>query len=58
MFRKVSDDMATKYRGMLNAATMLGQAKTVIQVSPGISYKNSVACLGISNAVYNVFVPF
>ena len=32
MFRKVSDDMSTKYRAMLNATTMLGQAKTVIQV--------------------------
>jgi len=31
MFRKVSDDMAGKYRAMLNATTMLGQAKTVIQ---------------------------
>jgi len=31
MFRKVSDDMSTKYRAMLNATTMLGQAKTVIQ---------------------------
>jgi len=31
MFRKVSDDMSTKYRALLNATTMLGQAKTVIQ---------------------------
>ena len=33
MFRKVSDDMAGKYRAQLNATTMLGQAKTIIQVS-------------------------
>lgn len=31
MFRKVSDDMAGKYRAQLNATTMLGQAKTIIQ---------------------------
>eukprot|EP00088_Acartia_fossae_P064604 TRINITY_DN7956_c0_g1_i1.p1 TRINITY_DN7956_c0_g1~~TRINITY_DN7956_c0_g1_i1.p1 ORF type:complete len:398 (-),score=121.20 TRINITY_DN7956_c0_g1_i1:1292-2485(-) len=31
MFLRVSDDMATKYRALLNATTMLGQAKTVIQ---------------------------
>lgn len=31
MFRKVSDDMATKYRAQLCATTMLGQAKTIIQ---------------------------
>jgi len=31
MFRKVSDDMSGKYRALLNATTMLGQAKTVIQ---------------------------
>lgn len=31
MFLKVSDDMSTKYRALLNATTMLGQAKTVIQ---------------------------
>jgi len=31
MFLKVSDDMATKYRAQLNATTMLGQAKTVVQ---------------------------
>ena len=33
MFRKVSDDMSGKYRAQLNATTMLGQAKTIIQVS-------------------------
>jgi hypothetical protein len=32
MFLDVSDQMATKYRADLNATTMLGQAKTVIQV--------------------------
>jgi 1-pyrroline-5-carboxylate dehydrogenase len=31
MFLDVSDQMATKYRADLNATTMLGQAKTVIQ---------------------------
>jgi len=31
MFLKVSDDMAGKYRPLLNATTMLGQAKTIIQ---------------------------
>ena len=32
LFLKVSDEMAGKYRADLNATTMLGQAKTVIQV--------------------------
>ena len=32
LFLKVADDMAGKYRADLNATTMLGQAKTVIQV--------------------------
>ena len=36
MFLKVSDDMATKYRAQLNATTMLGQAKTVVQVHYGM----------------------
>merc|ERR1712141_366148 len=31
LFLKVADDMAGKYRADLNATTMLGQAKTVIQ---------------------------
>ena len=33
LFLKVADDMAGKYRADLNATTMLGQAKTVIQVN-------------------------
>ena len=32
LFLKVADEMAGKYRADLNATTMLGQAKTVIQV--------------------------
>lgn len=32
LFLKVADLMATKYRAELNATTMLGQSKTVIQV--------------------------
>ena len=32
MYLKVADEMAGKYRAELNATTMLGQAKTVIQV--------------------------
>ena len=33
LFLRVADEMAGKYRADLNATTMLGQAKTVIQVS-------------------------
>ena len=33
LFLNVADDMAGKYRADLNATTMLGQAKTVIQVN-------------------------
>ena len=33
LFLKVADEMAGKYRADLNATTMLGQAKTVIQVN-------------------------
>ena len=33
MFLKVSDQMADIYRADLNATTMLGQAKTMVQVS-------------------------
>ena len=41
LFLKVADEMAGKYRADLNATTMLGQAKTVIQVSVyDISNKN------------------
>ena len=41
LFLKVADEMAGKYRADLNATTMLGQAKTVIQVSEYyISIKN------------------
>ena len=32
LFLNVADLMATKYRADLNATTMVGQAKTVIQV--------------------------
>ena len=32
LFLKVADQMAGQYRAQLNATTMLGQAKTVIQV--------------------------
>ena len=32
MYLKVADEMAGKYRADLNASTLLGQAKTVIQV--------------------------
>ena len=32
LFLKVADEMAGQYRADLNATTMLGQAKTVIQV--------------------------
>lgn len=32
LFLKVADQMANQYRAQLNATTMLGQAKTIIQV--------------------------
>jgi 1-pyrroline-5-carboxylate dehydrogenase len=37
LFLRVADEMATVHRADLNATTMLGQAKTVIQV-----YRNAV----------------
>ena len=50
LFLKVADDMAGKYRADLNATTMLGQAKTVIQV---LIYKITAAnhkCFKINEA--------
>jgi len=37
LFLKVADQMAGQYRQDLNATTMLGQAKTVIQVRQKIN---------------------
>lgn len=55
MFLKISEDMAGKYRAQLNAATMLGQAKTVIQVKSLFSSQEIVTKMIILQFLFHCF---
>ena len=50
MFLRVADQMASTYRADLNATTMLGQAKTIIQV-PRLCDLVSTSCCCVESCV-------
>ena len=53
MFLRVADQMASTYRADLNATTMLGQAKTIIQVPRLCDLVSTSCCCVESLGKYN-----